>query len=194
MSAALAQRIAELRNAGAAKRDPARLRYIESLARRIDGQPDPVKRLLQAKLQQAVDAYAERVVQKAPALAPAAAPAPLRQLNEHIRRSNAERRGDDASEELASAQRFRLAWERGRTLDQVEQAVARKPANAGPLNSHALVLHTLAQLRELSPDYLRRFVSYAESLQWLEQAKEAQPRETAKPAKAAKAKTARARR
>ncbi len=70
--------------------------------------------------------------------------------------------------ELASARRFRQAWEAGRTVQQVEAALQRRPANAGPLNSHALVLHSLALMRELSPDYLRRFLLVAESLQALE--------------------------
>ncbi|QJW85699.1 DUF2894 domain-containing protein [Ramlibacter terrae] len=52
----------------------------------------------------------------------------------------------------------------------VAEAVARRPAQAGPLNSHVLVLQTLGMMRELSPDYLRRFIEHVETLQWLEQA------------------------
>jgi hypothetical protein len=59
----------------------------------------------------------------------------------------------------------------------------RKPANAGPLNSHALVLQTLSLMRDLSPDYLRRFVAGVEALQWLERASEQLPREAAKAAR-----------
>jgi hypothetical protein len=66
--------------------------------------------------------------------------------------------------------RFREAWSRIAAEDQVTQAVERGPANAGPLNSHMLVLRTLSLLRDLSPDYLRRFLSQMETLQWLEQA------------------------
>ncbi|WP_460890871.1 DUF2894 domain-containing protein, partial [Ramlibacter alkalitolerans] len=77
--------------------------------------------------------------------------------------------------ELAGARRFRHAWQAGRTLDQVAQALERRPVNAGPLNSHALVLHAMALMRELSPAYLRRFLTLVESLQWLEQAGEPQP-------------------
>ncbi len=32
------------------------------------------------------------------------------------------------------------------------------------------MLRTLGLLRDLSPDYLRRFLSHVETLQWLEQA------------------------
>jgi hypothetical protein len=52
----------------------------------------------------------------------------------------------------------------------VVQATHRAPENAGPLNSHMLVLRTLGLMRELSPHYLRRFLSHTETLLWLEQA------------------------
>lgn len=87
-------------------------------------------------------------------------------------------------EELASVRRFRRAWSRGRTQLQLAQAAARKPSQAGPLNSHALVLESLALMQALSPDYLRHFMGHVEALQWIEQAREA--RLTAKPAKTAK--------
>ena len=45
-----------------------------------------------------------------------------------------------------------------------DSAVSRKPANAGPLNSHLLVLHSLGMLGELSDAYLRRFLVQVESL------------------------------
>jgi len=54
-------------------------------------------------------------------------------------------------------------------VDQVEQSLKRGPENAGPLNSHMLVLRSLATMRELSPEYLRRFLSHAETLLWLDQ-------------------------
>ena len=66
--------------------------------------------------------------------------------------------------------RFREAWSRIAAEDRVAEAVERGPTNAGPLNSHMLVLRTLSLLRDLSPDYLRRFLSQMETLQWLEQA------------------------
>jgi hypothetical protein len=79
-------------------------------------------------------------------------------------------------DELPSVRRFRQAWDGMRLLDQVDQAVASKPANAGPLNSHVLVLQSLDLMRGLSPDYLRGFVSALETLQWLEQARDQLPR------------------
>lgn len=97
---------------------------------------------------------------------------PLAELNAYIRTVTRSPEG-----ELASVRRFRQAWESGRTLDRLEQAQAKSPANAGPLNSHALVLRSLGLMQELSTDYLRRFLVHAETLQWLEKAREQHPRE-----------------
>jgi hypothetical protein len=111
----------------------------------------------------------------------------LASLNVAIRSAAAARAaGDSDPEELASARSFRRAWERERSAGQVDQALARRPANAGPLNSHALVLQSLALMRELSPDYLQHFLLHVETLQWLEQAGEKLPRERGTPTKTAR--------
>jgi len=70
---------------------------------------------------------------------------------------------------LRSAQRFRETWERLAAEVQVQQAQARAPQNAGPLNPQRLMLDTLARMGDLSPHYLRRFLAHAETLLWLEQ-------------------------
>lgn len=164
--------------------DPARFHAMEALWRRLRQQSGPVRVLLEDKLQRAAAAYAARLAEAAPSPAkpgprPAAAPPdPLAQLNAAIRagvqaRSAPALPGEAQDEsELASVRRFRRSWERGRSIAQVEQAVARRPAGAGPLNSHALLLQSLDLLRELSPDYLRRFLAQVESLHWLAQARE----------------------
>lgn len=113
----------------------------------------------------------------------------LAALNAHVREATPARSEPAAPgtptprEELASARRFRQAWTRRRSLEQVQRAVARAPANAGPLNSHALVLQSLALARELSPAYLRRVLAQVESLQWLERAREKYPMQASKQAK-----------
>ena len=80
--------------------------------------------------------------------------------------------GDDdgSASELKSVRRFSESWSRLAAQTQVRRAVEQAPGNAGPLNSHMLVLRSLALMRDLSPDYLRRFLSQVETLQWLEQA------------------------
>lgn len=176
--------------------DAVRLRYAEALSRRLPAQPEPVRRILEEKLRAALAEVAAAGDATRPPPTPArseAARSPLQELNERIRHAREQRLGPAApgerrdAEELASARRFRQAWERSRMLDQVQQAVARKPANAGPLNSHALVLKTLDLLRDLSPEYLARFVEQVETLQWLEAAREhaaPAPGRDGKPAKA----------
>lgn len=196
---ALHARMDALRSCGAARFDPARFHFMEALWSRMSGQPEPVRRLLQARLKAALADYAERFAAAQPpaddasAVRPGAGHAraakpgtPLAQLNEYIRstaaaRTAAARPGEaPQADELASARRFRQAWERGHVIDRMAQAASRKPAKAGPLNSHALVLDSLALMQALSPDYLRRFLAQVESLQWLEQAGEKPAREQGK--------------
>lgn len=106
---------------------------------------------------------------------------PLAELNAHIAQASQDARGPGAAggrstnggghwPELRSAQRFRETWERLGAEEAVVQATHRAPENAGPLNAHMLVLRTLGLMRELSPHYLRRFLTHTETLLWLEQA------------------------
>lgn len=196
--AAPQEQIEAWRRNGAWRVDPARFRFLEALAARVPEQREAVQAVLRSRLETALADYAQRV-----AAVPPPAPVvrrkaetpltPLGQLNAHIRAAAVARHGEEAPShnELASVRRFRQSWDRQHTLERVEEAVARKPANAGPLNSHALVLNTLALMRELSPDYLRQFVAHVEALQFIEKAREQLP--VAKPTKAKPAKKAHAR-
>jgi hypothetical protein len=179
-----AQWLAAARQRGDWRFDPARFHAMEALCRRLQEQPEAVRVLLEDKLHRAAADYAARLAAAAQErgtgrhTADAAPADPLRELNAYIRTRMEARRtptlpGEARDErELPSARRFRQAWERGHSIAQVEQAVARRPAAAGPLNSHALLLQSLDLMRELSPDYLRRFLSHVETLQWLAQARE----------------------
>ncbi len=183
-------RLDALRQAAACL-DPARLNYLEVLSQRVATAPEAVQRVLESKLDTALTDLEARLQQPQSAAREAdtqRSAAPLVQLNLYIR--GLKQQGDrhlpgfglegrldhsltsdsDARPELASVRRFREAWSRIAAEDQVMEAVERGPANAGPLNAHRLVLRTLALLRGLSPDYLRRFLSQMETLQWLEQA------------------------
>lgn len=178
-AALLQSRLAALRSAGAGRIDPAGFRYLEALSRRLGEQPPPVRQLLQEKLRAALADYAGRAeVPPTAAAAPrpaGAGPAPLAALNRYIeqaclaRRQQASAPGAElpGAHELASAQRFQQAWASRRRQDRVAQAATRRPAQAGPLNSHGLVLQSLALMDELSPQYLQQFVMHAETLQWL---------------------------
>ena len=101
----------------------------------------------------------------------------LGQLNQHIQLAAQTAAGVGPNglqftnrPDLKSAIRFRETWARISAETEVDQATHRAPENAGPLNAHRLVLRTLALMRDLSPDYLRRFMTHTESLLWLDQA------------------------
>ena len=72
--------------------------------------------------------------------------------------------------ELKAIRNFRKTWSKLAVDKQVAQAIEQAPDNAGPLNSHMLVLRSLALMRDISPDYLSRFMSYVDTLLWLDQA------------------------
>ena len=114
--------------------------------------------------------------------APQSAPMSLLgQLNQHIQTASFPLGVADGSNgsrglahtglrDLISAIRFRETWARISAETEVDEAIHRAPENAGPLNAHNLVLRTLNLMRDLSPDYLRRFLNHTESLMWLDQA------------------------
>ena len=64
---------------------------------------------------------------------------------------------------------------------RVSKAIARAPQNAGPINSHMLVLRALGLMRDISPDYLNRFMAQVDTLLCLEDAEKARltPRKAA---------------
>lgn len=151
-----------------------RARYLEALERRLQTAPEAVQRVLHARLgPQAEVTGPLAVVEPPPPTRQRAQPpkpaTPLGQLNQYIA-SATRQPGASARPELRSAQTFRETWSRIWAEDEVTEAVQRGPDNAGPLNSHMLVLRTLGLMRELSPDYLRRFMAHADTLLWLDQA------------------------
>lgn len=89
----------------------------------------------------------------------------------------------DVPRELRSLRRFRQAWSRISAEDRLHRALGREPANAGPLNSHMLVLRALAAMRQLSPDYLRRMLEQMDTLLWLEARRQGSAPATTKPAR-----------
>lgn len=75
----------------------------------------------------------------------------------------------DLRTELEATQYFRNTWSKLSVDKRVTQALAQAPKNAGPINSHILVLRSLALMREISPDYLNQFTSYVDALLCLDQ-------------------------
>ena len=192
--------LAALRAEGADRFDSLRFHAIEVLARRTRAASGELQRLLSQRLQSALTDHRERFArareaagqEPARAADPQAAGAfvergraPLAALNAHLREVAALASDGDSSAaaELRSLRRFRQAWSRISAEDRLERALGRGPGNAGPLNSHMLVLRALAAMRQLSPDYLRRFLGQLDTLLWLEAAQQGQAPLQAKPAR-----------
>ena len=179
------QTLVLMRQQGANRFHPVDFYYMEALARRLDSQTSAVQCILQAKLALAVAAYQARHAQvQAAAADNAAHPAaptrcgaqnPLGQLvcdmaqaNPHFE-STALTSPRGARTELKSVRNFRNTWSKLSALKQVSKALEQAPKNAGPINSHMLVLRSLELMRNISPDYLNRFMSYADTLLCLDQ-------------------------
>jgi hypothetical protein len=210
--------IASLRAAGADRFDPVRVRYIEAMARRASAHQGSVKRLLDARLAQALAALKERLdlarcdaretVARSAEQYPHAAGdlqqlfdagdfkglrrliaslksgeqcaslgALVRRLEPHAP-DNADARAEGnagARPELKTVRKFRNTLSKLSVDKQVAQALGQAPKNAGPINSHMLVLRSLALMRDISPDYLNRFMSYADTLLCLDQGEKEKP-------------------
>jgi hypothetical protein len=175
-----------LRQGGAQRLAPVRLRFAEALARRATAHAGAARQVIETRLQ-AVLAALDTLVAGSQAPAQGTAPArpprgPLGQLVDGAaRRQSAPVAGAPASLEAVPAragpvadpktlQFFKRTWSRLSADQRLAQSLASLPGNAGPLNSHHLVHRSLMLMRELSPEYLERFVGHVDALQWLEQA------------------------
>lgn len=174
-----------LRERGADRFDPVRFRFMEALARRAAAHRGEARRIVEDTLAKTLTEYRNRV-EHAPdrAASPRAQShshrSPLADLLGHIAQHAATdmesdqapdaRMDSGAPAELKSLRYFRGAWAKLSADQQLTQALAQAPENAGPLNSHLLVLESLTLMRDLSPDYLNRFMSYVDALLWLDQA------------------------
>ena len=70
--------------------------------------------------------------------------------------------------ELKSHKLFKDSWVRIHSDKLLDQAIKGAPKDAGPLNSHGLAIRSILAIKDLSPEYLYRFVSYADTLLWME--------------------------
>lgn len=165
-----------------AHRPDPRLLRIMALERRTATQTGDVRRLLEERLAELVNAYAEELdaataaAGMAPSVPPDSRPdSALASLIGHLAAHAAQ--GDvTPCDVTALATRtdssvldeLRQACAEVRTASQLRQALAPAPADAGPLNSASLVHRALTRMRDLSPDYLEHFVAYVDALSGLE--------------------------
>lgn len=151
-----------------------RFQRIIALERRAATQEGEVRRLLDERLAQLVNACAEDLgtTITPPDTRPCSA---LAELIGHIA-SRAAQDSEPASDAAALAvpsdtsifADIRQVCAEVRTESQLRQALADAPADAGPLNSASLVHRALTRMRDLSPDYLEHFVAYVDALSALE--------------------------
>lgn len=182
-----------LRQAGVPGFDPVRWHYIEVLAAKSQTQNPATQALLQDKLASALSqlracmeggreaGLSEAKPTHGPhRVAREATPSPLAQLLKDWPRTahtpgKATTPAQTAPLESPRARQFRKTLASLHVQKQVTQALAQAPQNAGPINSHMLVLRSLGLMRAHSPEYLNRFMAYVDTLLCLEEAGKTQP-------------------
>lgn len=185
----LRTRIEDLHARGAARFDPVGWRVIEAMRRRLQGLEGAARTALMRRIGRRLAAFRERF-ERAGGEARAtgghpAAPAPpehgpLAELLAHVVRHAAPAAassalaaagaGAEPAAELKSLRYFRSTWSRLSLEQQLSRALAQAPDNAGPLNSHFLVLQALIRMRDIAPSYLEGFIAHVDALLWLERA------------------------
>lgn len=194
---------AALQAAGAPQRDQAQWHYIEVLGARARTQTGRAQVLLQEKLAVLLNQLEGQMhaPPKAPQTEPQgseAEPSPLavllRDMAQHA--AAAPTAATTSPTALSSkptawraesprVQQFKKQLSKISVQKQVKQAMAMAPQNAGPINSHMLVLRSLGLMQEASPDYLNRFMTYVDTLLCLEESGKTsvQPRKASSAAK-----------
>jgi len=176
--------------------DPVGFHYLEALSRRAAAHRGNARRLLDATLLDAIARYQSRctaapecAMNNGPADDACASRETLADLVRHLMQHDASRCGTPDGEraahrtELRSIRDHRSMWSKLRANQQVRQALLQLPKNAGPLNSHRVALQSLALMRDISPDYLNRFMTHVDTLLCLEHGERALPPPRAKPAR-----------
>ncbi|KAA1004257.1 DUF2894 domain-containing protein [Paraburkholderia panacisoli] len=170
------------RERGADRLNPVRFQFIAALERRAASHNGDARRILDERLRGLLDAYAIDLERAAAATAQADAAAARTSASSEAdretlagvidriaRHASARHDGTASYPDLPALDYFREVWSKVRTEKQLRQSLAQVPGNAGPLNSSSLVHRSLSLMRELSPGYLKQFLSYVDTLSWLEQ-------------------------
>jgi len=182
------ERLHALREAGAARLDAVGWHYLEVLAARTQAQNGLAQALLQGKLDKALVDFKARLDTLAPQPGTGHAPpqSPLKALvkemtaQESVSAMPAPLPATGWRAESPRVRQFRQQLRKISVQKQVSQAIAQAPHNAGPINSHMLVLRGLGLMRDISGDYLNRFMVHLETLLCLDEAEK-----TRQPAKKA---------
>lgn len=170
--------LAAWRERGDDRLDPVRFRFIEAMARRAAAYDGEARRMLDQRVAQLLAAYGDALGQRGDAAGPpgdvSAVRGALAELIDHIAQhappAGPGLAAGGGTPDLKTVTYFRSTWSRLSADRRVTQSLAKVPDNAGPLNSHHLVHRALLLMRELSPEYLNRFMSYVDALLWIDQA------------------------
>ncbi|MFQ3201123.1 MAG: hypothetical protein ACI9SK_001854 [Zhongshania sp.] len=73
---------------------------------------------------------------------------------------------------LKANQEMQVSQQRLSVVKRVELAIQHGPESPGPLNPQMLAIKALTSMRDLSPQYLSRYINYLDALFWLEHAAE----------------------
>jgi len=158
------------RERGADRLNPVRFHFIDAMERRATGHEGEARRLLDAKLDALLTAYANDLERAADTHhAPTSTEPTDSALAGLIDYIASQTTAPSAYPEMALLEYFREISSKVRTERQFRQSLEQVPGNAGPLNSNSLVHRALSLMRESSPDYLQQFLSYVDTLSWLEQ-------------------------
>ena len=212
--------LAGLRERGLDRRDPVRFRLAEGLARRAAAHAGAARRAIDERLASLLARFDTAEDAPRDTAAPARERSALAALVDHAARQKGAASTAAAASRAATATAsassstsatpatvhpgaaadagtvhfFKRTWSRLSADQRLAQSRASLPENAGPLNSQHLVHRSMVLMRELSPEYLERFVGYIDVLQWLEQSNEAAAQESTnagRPAPARRAMAAR---
>jgi hypothetical protein len=163
--------------------DPLRFHFIDALEKRAASHGGEARRILDERLSALLKTYARDVAgvgkhvptEDGPFVPNGPAQGPLGALVAHMAADAATRQESlianhpaSSFPELTVLHAFRKTWSRIRSEGQLRTSLQHVPANAGPLNSSALVHRSIALMRELSPGYLQHFLSYVDDLSWME--------------------------
>jgi hypothetical protein len=177
------QAIQALRQRQAHIVDPVGFHSLEALQRRASAYQGNVRSILDAKILQLAQACSARVVHASHSASVTARAqcfsVPQEALEGLVRRmshqepdrlhtSGGER--PSAPTELRAVKCFRNTWSKLSVHKQIQSALDNAPHNAGPINSHMVALRSLALMRDISPDYLNRFMTHIDTLMCLESA------------------------
>ncbi len=178
-----------LREAGAPSLDAVGWHYIETLVRRMEAQSGPVQALLRDKLHRALSDLQSRMDHLPPDAdrpRPAPTPSPMARLLLDWSPAGGTAAPGPQARLPAESPRLQQLRQQLHTIGvrkQVSRAMAQAPRNAGPINSHMLVLRALGLMRSISPAYLDRFVAQVDTLLRLEDAEKVRqmPRKASSP-------------